>query len=808
MKIFKILNLLLLVFFMGPELLAQDGLISGRLYDQQEKSIPFATVAVLKLPDSTIVTGTTTDMEGEFEVKPKFTGEVIFRFSAIGYSEVFSPSFRVNGPDFSKDLGTHVMEEEVTMLNEVMVNTWKPRIKVESDKLVMTVEGTALAAGSSAYEMLSRAPGVTVGHRGGFMINGKQGVSVMIDGRLTYLSAAELKTMMESMPAENIQEIEVIHNPSAKYDAEGVAGILNITLKENTATDLTGSVYGGLRINEQKLLNGGLNLYNSSGEWNTFLNLDLSQRGYVRDQHQYRTFAGAGDNAFLDQTGEETSKSLVPSVYTGADYHINENHVLGGSANIIYKDRLNDWNTLTTIGTLDSGGSIDIDARNHRDGVTRNGRFNVFYEGKLDTTGTTLSADLDYVRLEREGDSRFLNEYTYLEDGSEEQQKLTNSSLSDYDIYAAKVDLNLPLSESSALEMGVKGSKVISRSELQFFEVQEGTPVLDPARSDRYRYEEEIYSVYARYSNKINSTWNLQLGLRAEQTYGEGRSFSLDQTNPAEYLELFPNILVDQQVSENYSLSYSYSRRIARPNYSTLNPFIFYLDPYSYIIGNPGLKPQFTNSFQFSQTLFKKYNLRIVYDYSKDHMGEIPSMDPETRETVFTTGNMDNFRTYGATLVLPVELASFWNVNNNVLYNRREYELQVNGNRLKNKDDFLMMQSNHQVNLPLDLKMELNVTYRSPYVLGLYDVNDRLWLDAGLKRSFLNDRLDVTVNATDVFRSQRSKIEADFLGNHYEMSQYFSQQAVSLNLRYNFSNDKSKQESRVKDLEELERAGG
>ncbi|MEG9327888.1 outer membrane beta-barrel protein [Salinimicrobium catena] len=808
MKTFKYLILLLLVFFIGPELLAQDGVICGRLYDQNEESIPFATVAVLKLPDSTIVTGTTTDLEGQFEVKPKFTGEVIFRFSAIGYSEVFSPSLKVNGPNYSKDLGIYVMQEEVTMLNEVMVNTWKPRIKVESDKLIMSVEGTALASGSSAYEMLSRAPGVTVGHSGGFMINGKQGVSVMIDGRLTYLSAAELKTMLESMPAENIKEIEVIHNPSAKYDAEGVAGILNITLKEDTTTGLTGSIYGGLRINEQKLLSGGLNLYSSSGKWNTFLNLDLSQRGYVRDQFQYRTFAGAGDNAYLDQIGEETNKRFIPSIYTGADYKLSSNQTLGGSANIFYQDRVNDWNTITTIGRLNSGEAVNIDARNHRDGITRNGRFNIYYEGQLDSVGTTLSADLDYVRLEREAHSRFLNSYTYLEYGSEEQQKLTNTSLSDYDIYAAKVDLDLPFSENSGLAMGVKGSKVISRSELQFFEEEEGAQVLNPDRSDRYRYEEEIYSAYASYSNRINDTWKVQLGLRAEQTYGEGISFNLDEKNPTEYLELFPNIVVDQQVNENYSLAYSYSRRIARPNYSTLNPFIFYLDPYSYIIGNPDLRPQFTNSLQFSQTLNKKYSLRLAYDFSKDHMGEVPSMDPDSRETVFTTANMDNYKTYGATLVLPVELASFWNVNNTIVYNRREYELQVNDKLLENKDDFLMIQSNHQVNMPFDLKLELNATYRSPYVLGLYDVNDRLWLDAGLKRSFLNDRLDMTLNATDVFRSQRSKIEADFLGNHYEMSQYFSQQAISINLRYNFSKGKPRQETRKKDLEELQRAGG
>lgn len=807
MKLYLKLNLFVLSFLLTQFGVAQDGIISGRLQDQNQETIPFVTVSVMKLPDSTVVTGTTTDLDGNYKLKPSQPGEYVLRFSAIGYTESFTPTFQVIGADFTKDFGISTLHEEITGLKEVTINTWKPRIRIESDKLVMTVENTALAAGNTAFEMLSRAPGVSVGHSGGFLINGKEGVSVMIDGRLTYFSPNELKTFLESMPAENIQEIEVIHNPSAKYDAEGVAGILNITLKQNTSTGLTGSVYGGFQHNQQQLFNGGLNLYHNSGKWNSFATLDLAQRGSVRDQHQYRTFAGEEDNAFLDQEGTEKSESFVTTAQAGTDYNINDNHKVGISTNLTLEDRENDWNTMTTIGQSNSGGTMDIEARNHIDGNSGHGRLNLYYTGKLDTVGTTLSADLDYVRLERELDSRFDNHYTFLADGSEELESLTNNSISDYDIYAAKVDLRLPLSRSSNLEMGVKGSKVISNSELRFFTEENGSPIFDPTRSDRFRYEEEIYAAYSTYSNRINSTWNVQAGLRAEQTYGKGRSFVLDQITPTEYIEFFPTLLVEQNVNDNYNLAYSFTRRISRPNYVILNPFISYLDPYTYIVGNPDIKPQFTSSLQFSQTLFKKYNLRLAYDFSRDYMGEVPSMVPETRETTFTTRNMDNYIAYGATLVAPIEIANFWNVNNTLVFNREQYDLEINGEPIETKDYFFMAQSNHQVSLPWDVQMELNATYRSSNSFGVYAIGQRWWMDAGLKKSFIDDRLNVSLRATDIFKTLKTNVEADFLGNHYELQQYFGHQSISINLRYNFSNGNSKRETRSNSLEEMSRAG-
>lgn len=808
MKLYLKFSLLVVSFFLSQIVVGQGGVINGSLQDPKEETIPFATVSVLKLPDSTVVTGTTTDIDGKFKLKPKYTGQYLLKFSAIGYSPSYTDGFKITGPGFSRDFGIVIMKEETTMLNEVMVKTWRPRVQVENGKMVMKVEGAAIAAGNTAFEMLSRAPGVSVDQNGGFRINGKQGVAVMIDGRLSYLSATELQTLLEGMPAENIKNIEVINNPSAKYDAEGAAGILNINLKKNSLSGMNGSVYAGFKHNEQEFLNGGMNLNYKEGKWNSFLNLDLSQRGFVRDQYIYRIFPSDEGLKYFEQNGLDQRKLFVPSVQLGTDYDINERHSIGGAFNFTYQDRRGNWKTSTALADADNLPIGDIAAQNNQDEEFGTGRLNFHYIGELDTIGTTLSADVDYVRLKKENNRSFRNYYTYPDEAPAKVENLYSNSLSDYDIYSAKLDFRTPLSASSSLETGVKASKVISDSELKYFKEENGAKVLDSSLSDKFRYEEEIYAAYASYNNRFNDAWNLNLGLRVEQTKGIGTSFSREEVNRKDYLEFFPNFSLEQKVSDNYKLNYSFSRRITRPDYGRLNPAIFYLDPYTYAVGNPGLKSQINNTFQLTQTFFKKFHLLLSYDYTTNYMAEIPITDLETRESSLSTRNVDSFKSYGATLVAPFEITSFWNVNNNLVVNQQNFDLQIAGEKIQNDQFFWMFQFNHQINLPADIKLELNAAYRGPSAYGVYSIGEQWWVDAGLKKSFMDDKLNISLNATDVFKTMDMHVTAQYTGNQFVLNQYFGNRAISLNLRYNFRKGaKAERKSRQSSLEEMNRAG-
>lgn len=800
---------LFVLALLTSSLYAQDnGSLSGSLKDQEQETIPFATVAVMKLPDSTVVTGTTTEMDGSFSMDSPSQGDYLLRFSAIGFKSTYTEPFRINRESEAHSFGTIVMAEEVTMLNEVMIQTWRPKVKMDNGKMVMRIEETAIASGSTAYEMLSKAPGVSVAQDGTFAINGKQGVAVMIDGRLSYLSGAELQTILESMPAENIKEIEVITNPSAKYDAEGAAGILNINLKKNSMTGFNGSLYAGYKYRTMDLYSGGLNLNHKKGNWNSYLNVDLPQTGFTRDQEVGRIYAPEEGLKYFNQSGEDYRKLFSPSVQIGTDYDLNERHRIGGMFNYSHVDRTGDWRTTSELYDADRNYIGTIRARNFNEQDQGLTRVNVHYVGELDTVGTTLSADLDYVRLDKEVDYRFTNRYDYSDTPSEELENLYSNSLSDYDIYSAKVDFGKRLSTTSSFEIGVKTSKVISDSELQYFREENGDRVLDPSLSDRFRYEEEIYAAYINYNNRFNDTWNLNLGLRAEQTVGEGVSFTMDEVHTKDYLEFFPNFSLDQNVNENYKVNYSFSRRITRPSYSRLNPVIFYLDPYTYAVGNPGLKAQINNKFQVSQTFNKKYHLMLSYDYAENFLAEIPSTDPETLESNLSERNLDHLISYGATLVAPFELTSFWNSNNTLVLNQQDNDLVIDGEKIENNNFFYMFQSNHQIGLPADIKLELNGTYRGPMAYGVYDIGEQWWLDVGIKKSFMNDKLDVSVNATDIFKTRDMHVTAAYTGNSFVMDQYFGERSVSVNLRYTFSRgSKTEQKGASGNLEEMSRAG-
>lgn len=689
-----------------------------------------------------------------------------------------------------------------------MVQAWRPRVELEADKVVVRVEGTAMAAGSTAFEILSKSPGVSADQNGKLRLNGKIGVKIMINGRQTHLSDDHLKIMLESMPADNIKNIELIHNPSAKYDAEGTAGIINIELKKNLALGFGGSIYGGVEFNKENWYKTGTNLNYNSEKWNTHFSADLSKRGFMRKQEIWRGYTYAFEYDYYHQQGEQLETKWIPSFQGGADYRLHKNHIIGFSGNYSFYEENGVWDNETKLGDHGTGDLQTISSKNRTLENYSNGRFNVHYDATLDTMGTNLSVNLDYVQLGKDLDSYFNITFFFVPEEDSEVEQLFNRSISNYEIFAAQADLSLPLNSRSELSIGVKGSKVVSESDLQFYLGQDVTGVLDDTRSNSFTYKEDIYAAYASYSNKLSDTWDLQLGLRAEKTIGKSISPTMNQINKKDYLDLFPNLQLSQEVSKNYKINYSYSKRINRPNYSRLNPFLFYLDPYTYIVGNPDLEAEITSSYGVNQTLFGKYMLMLNYSRTKGATAEYPLTNMETGQTILTTANTDHLDSFSATLVAPLELTSFWNVENTVVLSQKNYNIPYEQEVVKNDILFYSFQSNHRISLPWDLKLEINGQYRGPMVYGVATIEDLWYIDAGIKKSLLNDRLDLSLKATDIFGGMEMDVKSQYPGSTFRLNQHFYSRGISINLRYNFKRFDAPKNPRPKKLEELDRAGG
>jgi outer membrane receptor protein involved in Fe transport len=806
-SLFIRLSLLLLFFFSTPVLFAQQASIKGKLTDPKALPIRFANVALMLQKDTSLVAGTISDSTGSFGFSVPAAGSYYLKITAIGFMETTTGSFEVSDASFAKDFGTISLAQDAKTLKDVTVTSLRPTITQLADRMVVTVEGTAMAAGSNAYTVLSKAPGVFIDAEGNIQLNGRSGVTVMIDGKLTYLSARDLRTMLEGMSAENLKSIEVITNPSAKYDAEGTSGILNINLKKNARLGINGSLYTGYTYNgKQHGYTYGGNLNYKSGRWSSFVNLDAARRVGGREATFTRVFFSPNKTTYFDQVA--TGNFQVdgpPAIRLGADYNLSDQHSIGATLNYTTNRAASEFLTDTYIGAAPKTPYQYIDADNFNRNTFTSKTANLHYNGKLDTIGTVLSADLDYIRITNSGDADFLNYFTDLAVNSQTADKLYTSTPNGYDIYAAKLDYTKPLQKGQKVEAGLKASRVVSDNDFRFYFNNNGL-VPDPQRTNHFYYTENIYAAYVNWSGNLSKKLSFQAGIRGEQTKGTGKSFTTGQVNNRDYLNLFPSVFLQQKVSDNYGINYSYSRRITRPNYGNLNPFRAYRDPYTWIEGNPYLRPQYTHAFSLAQTIKKVYTFTLSYQLNKDVMAEIPILDVANATTVYTTGNVDDSYSIGLTGIAPLKLSKWWDSQNTLLLNYAKYTMFSNNGKLVNDQLFVMAQSNHTMQLPKELRMELNLLFRGPAASGLYRMGAMHRVDIAVKKSFWSKKLELGLNANDLFKGFRFFWTTDINGNVNEFDQYFRLRTIGATLRYNFSKgQKVEPKRRNSSVEEVNR---
>ncbi|MBC5774748.1 TonB-dependent receptor [Pontibacter sp. KCTC 32443] len=809
-KIYHLLLLILFSSFTVKTYAQSEGMLTGTIADDKNLNVGFANVAVLDAVTSAVVTGAIADMDGNFKIKTPAKGTYLLKVNSLGYVTYQSAVFEVSGPSASKDFGKLQLKSDAKVLKEVTVQALRPTILNEADKMVVSVEGTALATGSTAYEVLEKSPGVWVDQDGNITLNGKGGVQILLNGKPSYLTGKDLQNLLQGMSAENLKDLEIITNPSSKYDAEGTSGIININLKKNQLFGLNGGVYAGYQYNQLHAYTSGGNINLKNGKWNTSVNADFARRPRFRDVETARIVNSSTGKKSLTQTGREEGRRVSPSLRLATDYDINDNHSVGMVANLQYSDNSNSFYTKGLLRDNTAANDTLITSTNTAGGTYYNSTINLHYSGKLGATGTTLTADVDYATIANDDETGFSHSFERI--NSDEPTQLNHFATENpthYDIYSAKTDFAKQIGKNGRLELGTKISHVVSDNELRFYEISDGVRTIAPERSSHFIFTEDILAAYTNFSTSIGETWKIQAGLRAEQTQAEGDAKTLNQINDRSYLNFFPSLFIQQQVSENYQIGYKYSRRINRPHYGHLNPFVFYIDPNTLATGNPHLKPQYTNSFEVTQMFRKTYNLVLGYAVTKDFIGEVPVYHREKNLTIFERRNMDDFTNINATLVAPIRVKpGKWEINNNATLAYQHFTVKVNEITETSEQLNFSAQSSHNILLPKGMRLELTGAYQGPGVYGLFEFADQWWLDAGLKRSFLEDKLTVTMNVTDIFRSRDLRIDTMVDGNSNKINQYHGMQSVRLHLRYNFNKGKAfESKKRNVNLEELNRTG-
>jgi len=775
---------------MGASHVVAQQSLSGQIKTADGEILPFVNVSLLEDKSKNLVTGAVSDEQGKFVITTSHTGPVILQLSMIGFETFQSPSFTLQEGE-KKEMGTLIMEVEVASLGEVTVSSTRPNIVIQADKTIVNVEGTVMAEGSTALDVIGRSPGIYVDGDGNINLNGRSGITVLIDDRQTYMSAADLANFLRSMPADNIKSLEVISNPSARYDAEGSAGVLNIKLKKNNLSGINGSIQLGHQYNGYHAPFTGATVNVRSGKWTSNASLNYNENARPIDLEILRRFQIEEGISDFDQEADIIIRRKNLFFTGGTDYQINDKHSVGISLQASGSRGKEDGNSLTNITNPDNDDINFLQALN--DAETGSQRFfsNFHYLGNLDTLGTKLSADIDFTIMGTESFSLLNNSYWV----NERQNLLTDRIVTDnemqYTIFTSKVDFTKPLKKGKVLETGVKGSWVRSDNDLDIQRGASAEPLQPDPSSNEFIYHENVLAGYITLKGNINSKFDYQAGLRGEYSDISGNSVTMGEVNTQRYFDLFPSMYLQHKVSDKYQIVYNVNRRITRPNYRLLNPFVFYVDPLTTERGNPQLTPQYANNFEMNHIINGSYQFTLSYSRMTNSFNQVMKQNEETRETTFQIQNLDRADNLSLRMMVPVEIADWWSTSNmlQVYYNR--FQSPIGDELLDFEQVSGMFRSQHNIKLPKGFKMEIMGMYMTPFLEGQARIQGVGWVDAGMTKSFKEDKFSLTVNATDVFRTQIFRVNVLFDQINTSIQQYNGNQGVRITLRYRFSQGES-----------------
>ena len=791
MKTRHFLFLAFFIYLLGISTLAAQSipsaLLRGTITNQKGEPVPYANAALLS-PEGELLEGAVTDEAGVFSIATSKTARVKLVVSSLGYTSFTSEEFDLKA-GLQKDFGTLVLVDEVTGLDEVTVKASRPQIIIEPDKTIVNVEGTVMAEGANALDVLGRSPGVFITSDGSINLNGRTGVTVMINDRPMYMSAADLTSFLRSMPADNIKSIEVITSPSARFDAEGAAGVINIQLKKNTVDGVFGNVMLGGRYNGKAAPNTGITLNVKKGKWTSNGTINYNEDVEINDLEIGRNFQVEGGKSTFLQDSRIVERSHTPSFTGAANYELTPMQNLG----INVQASTSSSNGLNTSGTTISnpGQSTNSSFTSINDSNDQRSRIftNLHYDAKLDTLGGKISADLDFTVMDMGSNALLNNAYSTGLTQSKDQVLTLNDMY--YTIFTSKVDWIKPFKGGEVLEAGLKGSWVESDNNLDLSRgVNDGQLQPDP-NSNRFIYQENVLAAYSSLKGDFSPKLSYQAGLRMEYSDVTGTSKTLNQVNKQEYTNLFPSVFLQHKISDAYQVVYNVNRRITRPNYRLLNPFVYYIDPLTTEKGNPSLRPQYSTNFEMDHVIKGTYQVTLGYSVTEDAFMQIFEQNEEARSSTTFTANFDKTKNINFQGVVPIELAKWWNTSNLVQVNYNKFKSLLGTDILDISQVSYLLRTQHNFTLPKGFKMELVGIYLGPQIWGMGEVRGFGWVDAGITKSFMKDKLSLSINGGDLFRTYWIRAAIDFGPIDTQIRQYRNDQSVRFTLRYNFSKGQS-----------------
>jgi iron complex outermembrane receptor protein len=797
----SILLLLLTIFTLN--LTAQ--IISGSVKNEKGTPVGGATISLLSDRDSSIIKLQVSGEDGSFLFSLPHAGQFYITATSIGFQSFFS---EVLWPGATV---TIVLKDASTELKGVVVTSKKPMIQVKEDRMIINVEGSINATGNTVLELLLKSPSVIVNSEDRISMNGKNGVQIFIDGKPTPLSGDELAAYLKSMQSSEVEAIELITHPSARYEAAGNAGIINIRLKKSKTFGTNGSLTSGYNQGVYGKFNTGISLNHRTAKLNVFGN--VSYNGGVTPKKM--TVNRRLMDSTFDQSGTLKEKSKVVNIKGGMDYFLNTQNTVGFLINGSFGNTALTNSSYTKISSAFAQPTRILKANNRfasdRDHLDFN--LNYLYAGK---EGKSLNVNADYGFYNMDGIQLQPNDYF---DGSGQNKihTITYEMLmpSAIDIYSLKWDYEQPFLKGQ-LGVGMKTAYVKTDNDFQRYTLEQNREALDYGRSNRFFYREAIHAAYLSYSRQWEHV-QMQAGLRAENTVMNGTStgkketalglLPFDSTIHQNYLDLFPSMSVNYSKHKNHQFSISLSRRIDRQAYQDLNPFELKVDDYLVQKGNAYLRPQYTTGIGISYVYKQKVNASLNYS----HVNDLAAWILDTTETSKSVAYRQNLNSQKLLAL---------NVNYPFQYRSYSLFVNLNGTYSAVKGDFGVGRNINQSAFGMNVYLQNSIKFAKTWsaeVSGFYyapslqegnmQVKSFWSVDVGVQTKLKEDKITLKLSVSDMFNTLQFRSYASFAGQEvrYNTKNETRQIKLSASFRLGSKDVKSARQRASGAAEEMKR---
>ncbi len=726
-------------------------IIAGLVKDDTG-AIAFAQITIVNAIDTLAQKQVSSNTDGVFS----FTmapGDYFLKIAAFGRHNYQSAVFKVQDTPLKMVLPAITLSPSSQQLNEVVVKGQSNPFEVRNGKLVFNVSKSITAPGSSALELLRKTPGVALDQNEQLLMKGSAVSTVLIDGKATYLSPAQLSAMLKGMSATNIDRIEVSDVPTAEFDAAGSSGVINIITKKSIKTgyalDFTTKIAKGVYFLNGHNVSGNI----KTNKFNIFGNLGYDYRPVLSERSGTQLRVLNNESLLYQRTINDNMTSNYYSYKVGADYYLNKNAELG----FVYNGYIDDWRRNASGPTVilkDNNPQSIVKNQNSLKEPYYNNGFNINYSLKLDTFGSTLKGNADYVSYLNNSDGFIANSWTDF-NGNEVQpyQQLNFHQPSNISIKSLKGDYNL-MRKKLNVKTGLKFADVTIDNNFRYDSLINNNLEFAPSLSDNFVYNEKITAAYLSTEKKWAKT-TLNAGLRLEFTQTDANSINTGIRNKRNYLNLFPSITLENKLDEDNRIGFSISRRINRPVYSSLNPVRYFSDKYAYYEGNPNLRPELAWVTALTYTFKENYIATLTYNRSSNFISQSAVLNDETGILVTSNINFKNRSRLNLLLINSFDVFAFWKTNNSIDVGYNKYPLQQKEGFKNVSKVAVDLRTTNNFTLTNDLFAELSANYTSPTLNGVYVHKHYFSVDAGVKRNLLNNRLTINLNATDIFRTIR-----------------------------------------------------